>query len=560
MRLVYLFYIKCGAKEVNLVTVFQPQNFQPTTIESWENVITQPLHSRPNYSNSDKIVTYTRIAKQYLGIYEDEYTMKEYLYNIKSLPIDWILLFDKLPKEINSNTRTEIVNILQIHRQTPLSINRMMAFFTGRDLLPKMNTKYRQYFIEVLRKWLTFIDTQYPKFSHPNLQRLFLDFVKWTKYHFDYFLKDELLEQQMPRILWYGSAKESEAYFIYFLYLFGCDIVVYVPNGEDTFTKYGISDIPTERLAEQCEEFEFPHEKPIQIQTVTARTEEMYRQNFFDSSRINYPWKYLEHESHALILHTAYEEMFITTNSRMELREGFDADDTRVYLPVIFSKIDGVSSNLDDFKNKFLNLYHHELSYTTSTFPLIESQNTNLQFYIKEASTDGRLDPGKLMNLMIWPYRQLQVPLQRNIARTIIRIIDMKIIKFQPQENENAYISAILGTLMKLPEEVLKLYRQYDFSYDNPKYVLFADEQAEMQRSDAIFLVFLVFLGFDVFIFTPSSITNIERYLSESLVDVHRLDTVDFTVTLDELLTVEVKESVKESLFERIFNKVRRKS
>ena len=54
----------------------------------------------------------------------------------------------------------------------------------------------------------------------------------------------------------------------------------------------------------------------------------------------------------------------------------------------------------------------------------------------------------------------------------------MKIIKFQPQENENAYISAILGTLMKLLEEVLKLYRQYDFSYDKPKYVLFADEYA----------------------------------------------------------------------------------
>ena len=66
----YLFYIKCGAKEVKLVTVFQPQNFQPTTIESWENVITQPLHSRPNYSNSNEIVTYTRIAKQYLGIYD----------------------------------------------------------------------------------------------------------------------------------------------------------------------------------------------------------------------------------------------------------------------------------------------------------------------------------------------------------------------------------------------------------------------------------------------------------------------------------------------------------
>ena len=540
------------------MTLFQPQDFQQTTTESWENVITQPLHSRENYSNSNKTVTYTRIAKQYLGIFADEYTMKEYLYNIKSLPIDWILLFADLPKEIHPNTRTEVVNILQMHRQTPLSINRMMAFFTGRDLLPKMNMKYRQHFIEVLRKWLTFIDKQYPRFSHPNLQRILLDFVKWTKYHFGYVLENESLEHQMPRILWYGSAKESEAYFIYFLYLFGCDIVIYVPNGEDTFTKYGIFEIPTERLAEQCEEFEFPHDKPIQIQTVTARTEEMYKQNFYDSSRINYPWKYLDHESCALILKTTYEELFITAGSRMELREGFDSDNTRVYLPVLFSRIDGVSSNFEDFKNKFLSLYHHELSYTTSTFPLIEAQNTNLQFYIKEASKNGNLDPQKLMNLVIWPYRQLPLSLQRNIAKTIIRIIDMKFINFQPKEDENAYISAIFGTLMKLPEDVLKLYRQYDFSYDNPKYVLFADEQTEMQRSDAIFLVFLAFLGFDVFIFTPSSTTNIERYLSKPLVDIHRLERIDFTVTLDKLLTVEAEKIVKDSLFERMFNKLRR--
>ena len=36
--------------------------------------------------------------------------------------------------------------------------------------------------------------------------------------------------------------------------------------------------------------------------------------------------------------HTAYEEMFITTNSRMELREGFDADNSRVYPLVLFEE------------------------------------------------------------------------------------------------------------------------------------------------------------------------------------------------------------------------------
>ena len=79
-----------------------------------------------------------------------------------------------------------------------------------------------------------------------------------------------------------------------------------------------------------------------------------------------------------------------------------------------------------------------------------------------------------------------------------------------------------------------------------------------MQRSDAICLVFLAFLGFDVFIFTPSGMTNIERYLSELLVDIHRLEKIDFTITLGNLLTVEAEKIVKDSLFERIINKLRR--
>ena len=204
-----------------------------------------------------------------------------------------------------------------MHREKPISLNRFMAFFAGKQLLPLMNTKYRDHFVHTLRSWLEFLQIRYPNLKSNQLQRIFLDFVKWTKYHFEYFFENKFLEHQMPRILWYGSAKESEAYFLYFLYLFGCDIVIYVPNGEDTFTKYDIFDIPTERLAEQCEEFDFPHDKPIQIQTVTARTEEMYKQNFYDSSRINYPWKYAEHETRTRILNTTYDELFILSEAQL---------------------------------------------------------------------------------------------------------------------------------------------------------------------------------------------------------------------------------------------------
>ena len=129
---------------------FIAHNFVEQTNE-WEKIVGSKLHTRPIYLQEGQTLHHTRIAMQLLGIEDNEYHMKEYIYALAN-KIDWTLIFHNLPKIIDPTKRTEIVNILQLHQQSPLSLNRFMAFFAGKQLLPIMNTKYRDHFVASLRK------------------------------------------------------------------------------------------------------------------------------------------------------------------------------------------------------------------------------------------------------------------------------------------------------------------------------------------------------------------------------------------------------------------------
>ena len=224
---------------------FNPQNLSNLMDNKWEGVIERDLPSRPEFIKEANKITYTRVAGQFLGSFADEDDMKEYLYMIgRESRYDWEMLFQGMPKVIDAKKRDEVLKVIQIHRENPLSINRFMAFFYAADLFPLKNTPYDSHYRETFKRWLQLLEQRFPNLKASKLQRFLLDMIKWSEYYFKRWVKQEPFETKMPRILWYGEAKESEAYFLYFLYLFGCDIVIFQPSGENIFEIYNIKDFP----------------------------------------------------------------------------------------------------------------------------------------------------------------------------------------------------------------------------------------------------------------------------------------------------------------------------
>ena len=515
-----------------------PHNYEDQ-MKKWEEVVSEKLYMRPIYLTTDRELQYSRVAKQFLGTYSNSYDMQEYLYTLTNSGVNWTLLFNHLPKEIDAAKRTEIVNILQMHREKPITLNRFMAFFAGKQLLPLMNTKYRDHFVHTLRSWLEFLQIRYPNLKSNQLQRIFLDFVKWANYYFPKWLEENDFENSPPRILWYGPAKESEALFVYFLYLFGCDVVIFEPDGTDILKPYGIMDFPTESLHQKTELFNFPFDRPVKVQTVTSQAAEQVQQHLYDNSAINYPWKYAEHETRTRILNTTYDELFILSEAQLYLREGFSDEENIVYLPVLFAKIEGVSNHLPDYAQNVRRLQQRELTHVATKFPLLQEQKSNMQFHMRDASTNGQLDPEKIMQLSIWPFKNMQVGAQRNIAKTMIRVIESNYLLPIQGQTKQSHEQYLFGQMLLAPMEIMRLYQQFDYSFVNPTIVIFKEEQSgNMQRQDAVLLVFLSMLGFDVFIFSPGGSLSIEHYITGQLLNTYRLEKISFDQTLDNLSTI----------------------
>lgn len=515
-----------------------PHDFDEQT-KKWEEVIGDKLFMRPIYLSKSDEIEYSRVAKQFLGIHNTVYEMQEYLYTLTNSGMSWTLLFNHLPKEIDPEKRTEIVNILQMHQETPVSLNRFISFFAGKQLLPLMNTKYRNHFVDTLRKWLEQLEVRYPKLKSNQLQRIFLDFVKWSNYYFPKWLEDSDFENAVPRILWYGPMKESEASFVYFLYLFGFDVVIFEPDGKDYMKEHRIGGFPTEILAKDSELFDFPFDKPERVQTVTSQAQEMVQEHLYTDSALNYPWKYAEYETRTRILNTTYDEIFILSGAQLHLREGFADKEKKVYLPVLFTKVEGISADVKDYAQKLNQLKYRELTHIATKFPLLPHQKSNMQFHIRDASENGKLNPDKMMQLSIWPFKEMPLGAQQNIAKTMIRVIASDAILPTPGMSKQAHEQYLFGQMLLAPTEIMRLYQQFDYSFTNPTIVVFKEEQSgEIQQQDAILLVFLNMLGFDVLIFNPDSSRSIEHFIKKDILSTTRLEKVSFNETFSHLISL----------------------
>ena len=68
-----------------------------------------------------------------------------------------------------------------------------------------------------------------------------------------------------------------------------------------------------------------------------------------------------------------------------------------------------------------------------------------------------------------------------------------------------------------------KKLNEFDFTKRNPKVILITSQERLLSVSEAIYLVLLYYIGFDVLIFAPNGISNIEYLLNKNIIQVHEL-------------------------------------
>lgn len=525
------------------MSFYQRHSYTPTPIpcteQNWEQILTTPLSSRMHYESENGSVTYGQLTAYFKGV---PYEKEEYynrLYSLKEDPSYRVHAFHgNLEKAIDPAHRSSLHTLLERARNENLSVNRLLGFLKGdpSKLIPSFSDNRIQRTVEeALKKVMThFIETHPGGFRHEKTHRFLMDLVKWSHNHLHAW-KDEMVpEENMPKVLWYGEAKESQLYFLVFLFYVGCDLLIFEPTELDLFASF--PDVK-EALSvisypeRETEILPFPTEKLARARTVAYQASaELSSVIHHENSGFYRPWQFRQYEPKSLTLKTTYDEVFILGKELARIRPNFVAEKQQVVIPSIFAKIAGVSRNKNEYWKQAHSLYEQPLVTTLDYFPFTKESTQNyILHYRKCLGSDGKLIPEKMMEGNFWGYQRETNHVQEAIAHAIRRCCEKP--KLQPLRGETMeQLQLYMFTqLVDIPDKFITLLQQFDYAQVVPKVLVYNNgTRGVLSRSDAAVLLLLHELGMDVVIWNPSGQVDLEEYVEEKWFDIHWLEEMVF--------------------------------
>lgn len=526
----------------DIMSDYSSINITQSEIDSdkWKLTLYKRIKDRTPYEKTEQL-TISQVTGRLVGIGYDETEYYLSLYELYTSD-EVHVLSEELNKEISQDMFQRVQKIIMINqKEKGLSVNRIVAFMEGEQLIPKhpnqtLHRLLRNAFMTVLD---TFKKLHENSLNSPDFRRVLVDLVKWSWNHLDPWLQEADPEEEMPRVIWYGEASKSQLYFLYYLMLLGCDVLLFHPGGKDQFAELD-PDQSVSKLVEYPTNGEvepFPTEKPDRQSTVAYRaTQELNDVLFHDGSQLYKPWQFRDSMPSAVTLKTTYDELFLISQEKAFVRPNFQATRGEVQIPTIFAKIMGVSENKKEYWSRLHSLIEHKNTTLIRHFPFTAEVKANNRFHYQHAlGGDGCLEPEKMMAGNWWQYKHLPDGAQRAIAHVISKMCESpRLIPLNHEKLEDVKLY-LFSQATDLSQEDLKLIQKFDYSQEVPKLVLFNNEiNGTLSRSDAARLLFFNELGVDIAVYNPPGHNCIEQFIESNVFDTHWLEEMSFELDFKE--------------------------
>ncbi|MBM7702486.1 YceG family protein [Metabacillus iocasae] len=520
-------------------------------IDKWIQIIDKPFAERMPYEKNEDYYHITQVTGRILGVPHDEtdYLMQLYELSKKS---HVVVLSEELDKTITPERFQAIQKIHMINqKENGLSINRFVAFLDGERLLPSHpNSTYhrhiRQSFMSILRHF----EARHG-LAHADFRRVLLDMIKWIWNHLDPWLQSFDLDRQLPCVIWYGEMNKSQQYFLYYLMMLGFDVLVFHPEGTDSFADMDEQEDVAEitRYPMTMTAPPFPIEQPERRGTVAYRaSKEMDEVIHHEGSSLYKPWQFRNYVPSSVTLKTTYDEVFLLAKERAFIRPNFKVQQGVVHIPAIFAKVMGVSRNKKEYWDRLHQLTELNQAITVQNFPFTQHIQTNYQFHYQHAlNHKGELDVEKMIKGNWWQYGHLPEGMQRGIASAIASICRNPKLLPIGNETEKDVQLYLFTQVANMPKTFLNVMQTFDYAQEIPKVVLYNNEiNGALSRSDAALLLLLNEFGMDIIVYNPPGHNDLEQYIDSSCFDTHWLD--------DMVFNQEYKEP---SLLKRVFRSIK---
>lgn len=542
-----------------MITQIAPQ-FINLKVENWESSLKKPIKDRELYKLEGQVLHFGQILGRFLGTPLDEVDYNNMLYDLQQSELKIHILNVELDKTISQEHFQAIQEVFMIHqKEKGFSINRLVAFLKGKGLIPLaenpfMNYQLQKNLIDILK---TFEVNHAKGLTDVDFRRMIIDIIKWMWNHIGKWFENFSVENDVfPKVVWYGDASKSQVYFLYFLLKLGCDILIFHPEGKDIFAEIDhkrgkgfIHQYPDKKPAKP-----FPQERIRRESTIAHRASrelEIVLNN--ENSGIYKPWQFRDYIPKSLSLKSTYDEIFLMVKEKAMIRPGFKVQNGEVYIPCIFSKVSGVSTDKKEYWSRLQDISHGDFTICIRNFPFTKESRSDYRFHYQQSlGKNGKLSVEKIMNGNWWGYKHLPSGLQRGLASAIVRYCERPKLKKDNNESQAEFLHYMFGQAFTIPESILKLIQKFDYSQEVPRLVLYNNEtNGILSREDACLILLLNEFGLDIVIYNPVGHNDLEFFIGEEFFDNHWLEEVAFEQEFPD------KESSRlGQVFNSIFNRV----
>ncbi|ARE88240.1 YceG family protein [Clostridium formicaceticum] len=335
-----------------------------------------------------------------------------------------------------------------------------------------------------------------------------------------------------PKVLFYGDIQRDEVYFLILLSLIGCDILYFNPQDGSKFNEVQESNIYSKLLEydEKMELIPFPQlPKGHRQETVARRASiEIDRILHTEEGGLYRPWQFEDYKLFSTPLQTTYEELFILWKEQARFRQGFKVEAGSVYIPNIFAKISGTTTDINEYLVNFNKLKDNgDMGIFIDKIPIYPSRGYALSSGIFDK--EGKINRERVKSLPEYRFGYLRSAVQDLILDKIDELVNQEDFFAFPMTLQLK--AKCLYTILTLEKKYLDLLQKFDYPHQLPKLVIFDGDEGTFTQEDLIVIGFLHFSGFDIVIVTPTGYNNIENGINCYYYDIHKLE--NFTFDLD---------------------------
>ena len=226
-------------------------------------------------------------------------------------------------------------------------------------------------------------------------------------------------------------------------------------------------------------------------------------------------------------------------------------------MPVFFTKIDGVYRDLDEYYSLVDKLqikdFSYFVQYNNNIRPLAKPfvrEGYNLSFFI---GANGVLNKKAIIKEGNFSISNLSLRWQETILDKVEETIlsDM----FLEGLTKDDVVKG-LYTVLNMNEKFVYLINSFDYANINPKLIIYIEEMKMFTKEIVFLLLVLSKIGFDIVIFTPGGVNCIENIINNQIVDIHRLDVINYNLKYKSTRqTMNSNSKNNGSWFEKLFGK-----